>query len=609
MAWPRKDTTGQILLSKGLITEETLNRALEEHRSSGKRLGDVLVDMGAVSRSQVLAALSEQLAVDIWNPGLQPPTSDALRLLPEAFARSRKVLPVSVRGQNLLVAMEDPTNLSVLEEIRVRTGLQPIPLLSSAEAIEQALDRYYTLGKIESEVRARVSPVQSTSSSPTVKEAASPAANMVNHLLNEAIRFDASDIHIEPLEDRTRLRYRIDGVLWEIMSVPAEAHAALVTRLKVMAGVDVAESRLPQDGRFTFQSEGVRYNVRLSTMPVEYGEKVVLRILGKVGAGNDLYSLGFSPDFTEKLVRVLRRPSGLILVAGPSGSGKSTTLAACLNFLNDGHKNIVTVEDPVEHIIPGVNQVQVNAKAGLTFPVVLRHVLRQDPDCIMIGEIRDSETVNIAIRAALTGHLVLATLHSNDSIEALVRLKEMGCDPYLITATLAGVVSQRLLRRLCPHCKERYELDERTSQEIGHLLAAIGAEDIGGTCRAHEGFSIQDLERKEQSGSAPGESRRELPGSGDSALAIRGQELWKAVGCDRCSGRGYLGRKVVGEILVPGDELRSQFIKGASLAELRRIAMKGGFRPLISEACNVLLAGETSVEDLIRVFYPESRPM
>lgn len=606
MAWTRKDATGQILLSKGLITEETLNRALEEHRSSGKRLGDVLVDMGAVSRSDVLAALSEQLSVDIWDPGLEPPALEALRLLPETFARNRKVLPLSVREQNLLVAMEDPANLAILQEIRVRTGLQPVPLLSSAEAIEQALDRYYTLGRIESEVRARVTPATATQFRPE-KEAASPAANMVNHLLNEAVRFDASDIHIEPLEDRTRVRYRVDGVLWEIMSVPAEAHAALVTRLKVMAGVDVAESRLPQDGRFTFQSGGSRYNVRLSTMPVEYGEKVVLRILGKVGTATDIYSLGFSPEFIEKLLSLLRRPSGLILVAGPSGSGKSTTLAACLSFLNDGHKNIVTVEDPVEHIIPGVNQVQVNVKAGLTFPVVLRHVLRQDPDCIMIGEIRDSETVNIAIRAALTGHLVLATLHSNDSIEALVRLKEMGCDPYLITATLAGVVSQRLLRRLCPHCKERYELDDRTTQEIGHVLAAIGAGYIGGTGEAEEGFSIPGVEGKERRGSTPNEPFRASPGSGPSAPEIGGQALWKPVGCDRCSGRGYLGRKVVGEILVPGDELRAEFVKGAALAELKRIAAKGGFRTLLKEACNALLAGETSIEDITRVFYPESR--
>lgn len=601
----KKDTTGQILLSRGLITEAVLNRALEEQRSTGRRLGDILVDMGIVTRSQVLTVLAEQLSVDIWNPASDPPSPDVLGLLPESFARSRKVVPVAKRGRSLLIATEDPANLALLEEVRVRTGLEPVPLLSSAEAIEHALERFYTLGKIRSEVTARPGPAAQPVESRSGKESVPPAVTMVNHLLSEAVKLEASDIHIEPLENRTRVRYRVDGMLWEAMSLPAEAHAALVTRLKVMAGADVAESRLPQDGRFTFRTGGSAYNLRLSTMPVEYGEKVVLRVLGKVGAVTDLYGLNFGDDFTDKLSNLLRRPAGLILVAGPSGSGKSTTLAACLNSLNDRQKNIVTVEDPVEHVIPGVNQVQVNPRAGLTFPVVLRHVMRQDPDCIMIGEIRDPETANIAIRAALTGHMVLATVHCNDSVEALLRLKEMGCDPYLVSSTLAGVVSQRLLRRLCSHCKEPYVLDEDAGRQIARIASVAGTGSSAKPSPEEAGFSIHCVESGVRHGPAPDVTAPRWGGQSAWSPGAEREVLYRPSGCDRCSGRGYSGRKAVGEILLPHEELWSAFIAGTPPSELRRMAVKNGMRTLLEEAFDALRQGETSVEDVMRVFYPE----
>ncbi len=453
---------GAILLNDGTISERVLERAVEIQKQSGGRLGEVLISMGALSAQQFYRALAKQLQTPFCDLRTTTPDSAALRLFTAADAKGYRAIPLFIRGTTLDLAVENPTDLNKLENIRAKTGYRVFPHLAVPEDIDQAMRRYYEIPDSEEGLE----PGSSGSKGFTTQEAGvyqagsgegriddSPAVAIVDNLLFEAARRGSSDIHIEPFPDKTKVRFRIDGVLESAGDSPRMHHEAIITRLKVLGGMDVAEKRLPLDGRFSTIIDNRKYDLRLSTLPTVFGEKAVIRLLEQTTEHLDFSRLGLTPKVKGKLDRALSLPHGMIVVGGPTGSGKSTTLATALNVVNQPGKNIVTVEDPVEYIIPGVNHTQVNIKAGLNFATVIRHILRQDPDVIMVGEIRDSETAEMAFRAALTGHLVLTTIHANDAISVMTRLEDMGVNRYLALTSIVAMFSQRLVRTICPWCK------------------------------------------------------------------------------------------------------------------------------------------------------------
>ncbi|HHW26025.1 MAG TPA: Flp pilus assembly complex ATPase component TadA [Firmicutes bacterium] len=476
---------GAILLSEGLISERTLQRALELQKQSGGRLGEVLISMGALSAAQFYRALAKQLQTPFCDLKATTPDSNALKLFTAAEAKSFRAIPLFIRGNTIDVAVENPTDLNRLEAIRAKTGYRVFPHLAVPEDIDQALRLYYEIPDAEAEpgngkgkdfASQEVGVYLAQSNEGRVDD--TPAVAMVDNLLLEAARRGSSDIHIEPFPDKTTVRFRIDGVLESAGDFPRMHHEAIITRLKVLGGMDVAEKRLPLDGRFSTIIDNRRYDLRLSTLPTIFGEKAVIRLLEQTTEHLDFARLGLSPDVMEKLQKALALPHGLIIVGGPTGSGKSTTLATALNTVNTPGKNIVTVEDPVEYIIPGVNHTQVNIKAGLNFATVIRHILRQDPDVIMVGEIRDSETAEMAFRAALTGHLVLTTIHANDALSVLTRLEDMGVNKYLALTSMVAMFSQRLVRTICPWCKYTETAPAQVIEEVKNAAGIDNGIDV-----------------------------------------------------------------------------------------------------------------------------------
>src|SRR5437867_2513914 len=473
---------GEILVEEGLISHEQLERALLEQSRTDQLLGRILIDLKMVRESDLMAALAKQIGfrfVDLTDYQIDP---SAAMLIPGQVARRYRALPMAYEDSRLLVAMADPANLFALDDIRTITGMEVQPVVATAADIEAAIRKYSRMDESVQQMASEASATAEHDLKELEQAAAAveegPIVKMVNLLISQAITDRASDINIEPMERDVRIRYRIDGVLQEVMRSPKNIQAGLISRLKVMADINIAERRLPQDGRVGLTVGGKTVDLRLATLPTVYGEKIVIRILDKSSVLLKLEELGFQDTSFKRFQEAFTKPYGALLVTGPTGSGKSTTLYATLNILNKPNKNIITVEDPVEYRLSGINQMQMNVRAGLTFASALRSILRADPDIVLVGEIRDRETALIAVEAALTGHLVLSTLHTNDAPSSLPRLVEMGVEPYLVASSIDCVVAQRLARQLCPKCREPYRASPAELESggfHGFLWEVIGA--------------------------------------------------------------------------------------------------------------------------------------
>jgi type IV pilus assembly protein PilB len=555
--------TGHLLYKAGLITEEQLQQALEEQRRSGKSLVSLLVELGFIKEEELFEFLHTRYGVpsiDLETVEIDP---KLVELIGSETMRKHLVLPVRKVGSTLYVAMADPFEVSLIDELKFRTGLHIEALLARESEIRKAIESFLnpaealeeTLKGVEEtpEIVTRYEIFDLTEAEKAQEEA--PVVKLVNRLISDAIMKEASDIHIEPYEKMVRVRYRIDGILYEVARIPLRVKNAVVSRIKIMSQLDIAERRLPQDGRFLVRLGGREIDFRVSVIPVQYGEKVVLRLLDKARIRYELQALGLEDDQLEKLKKAISKPYGMILLTGPTGSGKSTTLYSILSELNRPEVNILTAEDPIEISLPGVNQVQVNEEIGLKFSTCLRAFLRQDPDIIMVGEIRDLETAEIAIRAALTGHLVFSTLHTNDAPSSINRLLDMGIEPFLISSSLIMVIAQRLVRTICPYCKEPVELPDEALLELG-----VSEEEI------KNGFR-----------------------------AFRGK------GCSRCDGRGYKGRTAIFEIMEVDETIRDLTLRRAPADKIREAALQAGMKTLRQSGILKVKKGITTVEEVLRV--------
>ena len=555
---------GQLLVESGYITEAQLNDALARQKTefNGAKIGEVLLDLGYVSETQVVHALSARLKVPYIDLVTAKIDIDAVKKIPEEVARKNNVIGYRAQGGRLFVATNDPVNFIIFEELKISAGMEIVPTLATKSAIQEAINRAYSqntvsdmMNDINKEYDANEALMQSEDSSDERIDNA-PVVKLVNTLVENAYRKNASDIHIEPFKTKTRIRFRIDGDLVEQMSVKANVHSALVTRIKMLAGMNIAEKRIPLDGRYGVRVDGVNQDLRVSSIPTVYGEKVVIRLLATGDeSARKITDLGMTDYNYEMFSSILRCPHGVLLVTGPTGSGKSTTLYAALGELSKPNVNIVTVEDPVEKKMDGINQVQINDKAGMTFAAALRSILRQDPDIIMVGEIRDGETADIAIRAAITGHLVLSTLHTNDAAGTIMRLVDMGVAPYMVATSLIGVVAQRLVKLLCPHCKEKVILDDPAD------LRLIGKEERTAVYAPRFG------------------------------------------GCRECNGTGFKGRTAIHEIIVTGNDIKELISQNATADVINQQARKNGTRLLRENVAEMVLAGTTTMDELVRATY------
>jgi type IV pilus assembly protein PilB len=553
---------GEILLAKYRITPEQLESALEEQKKTGEKLGEILQKMGLVESKEVYGALAEQLGVPYVDLDSYVIDPRVVTLLPEKFCRQYQLVPIGEEKNALILAMANPVDVVAIDRVRLMTKKEVKPVMASPQDIEKVLNAYYGIGESveelirEAETReGLVLPEEEEELKIDQLKALgeeAPIIRVVNMLILQAIRSGASDIHIEPQEDQVRIRFRIDGILHDITSTSIQVHPALVSRIKILSRMNIAERRLPQDGRFQVTVDNRTVDFRVSSLPTIFGEKIVMRILDKSTLLLDLDRLGFEEEDLEKFYRLIQHPYGMILLTGPTGSGKTTTLYSALNFINKPDLNIITIEDPVEYRLPGINQVQVRPKIGLTFASALRAIMRQDPDVIMVGEIRDYETAEIAIHAALTGHLVFSTLHTNTAAGALVRLQEMGIPSYLIASALVGVVAQRLVRKICERCKVAFEVR--------------------------------------------GPIARELTGGKEDHLV-----LFRGKGCPECNKTGYRGRIAVSEVLVMDDDLRALVLRNATEREITEKACEKGMRTLRENAIRKVLRGVTTLEEMYRV--------
>jgi type IV pilus assembly protein PilB len=551
-----RKSLGELLIEAGLITPEQLADALNQQKTSGRKLGAVLSEMGLVSERKILEVLEFQLQVPLVDLGLYSIDNDAPLLINEAMARRHLVLPIGRENGLLVVAMSDPLNIQAIDDVRLFTGLAIKPVLALTSELLSMIDRYYSREGAEKAVEDISKDFNFDQISEDADQLSeinnAPVVRLVNSVMSHAVRARASDIHIEPFENDMRIRFRVDGELQEIMKSPKNAHPAVVTRIKIMARLDIAEKRLPQDGRIEISVEGHDIDMRVSVLPTVYGEKVVMRLLGRSDMLLSKSQLGFSESNIALFNRIIQSSNGIILVTGPTGSGKTTTLYAVLRELNKINRNIITVEDPVEYRLEGVNQVQVNVKAGLTFANGLRSILRQDPDIIMIGEIRDAETAQIAVRAAITGHLVLATVHTNDTASTLTRLIDMGIEPYLVSSSVVGITAQRLMRRICSNCKTSYTPD-RTEMDILKI-------------------------------------REPVP-------------IYRGAGCSSCNYTGYRGRVAIHEIMPINAQVRELIDKRASIDHVRSVSIRQGTTTLRENSTALVLKGVTTVEELLKVTY------
>lgn len=550
---------GEVLMERGYITAEQMDKALayqKEHRD--KRVGQILIELGFVTESQVLEALAQRLSLSIVSVGSLTPDLSATALIPRELAERQNLLAVGFDGDALVIVTNDPLNYFALEEVRQLTGKPTVVRLSELAPLQKAIAYYYAevgareAANIANRDMAGAEPeyVQLDESENGDMEA--PIVKLLNSLLDRAISTGASDIHIEPFEKNTRVRMRLDGVIVEYVTLERSVHQPLIARIKIMSGLDIAERRLPQDGHFRIRANGAFVNIRVSILPTVFGEKAVLRVLASAGAIDHAAHFGMDDDSYARFLPMLNSPNGIIYITGPTGSGKSTTLYMVLEYLSHRPVNISTIEDPVEKNVPTVNQTQVNPVAGMTFENGLRALLRQDPDIIMVGETRDGETASISVRAAITGHIVLSTLHTNDAISSIVRLADMGLDRYLIANSLVGIVAQRLMRKVCPHCARK--------------MAATPAE-------------------------------KQLLGS-DVEYVMRG------AGCTQCSGTGYRGRIAIHEIVSIDREMRRMISRGAEVDELEEYAKRTqNMQFLRDKGVKLVREGVTTPEELVKVAY------
>ncbi|WP_276949331.1 GspE/PulE family protein [Enterocloster lavalensis] len=552
-----------LLLERGLLTERQLRRAMEfRERCPDKALEEILLDFGYVSEAALLACLGERDGLEVVDLSEYKVDPEAAGLISHNFSDQYQVLPIGIRNGKLVVAARDPLMFDVFDEIEAAAGMELTVVLAAAESIRDCAAAVYREQDLSNAVQKVNKEVQSLGHSREACAAServegTPIVKMVNTLIEQAYARGASDIHVEPMEDRLVIRLRVNGDLVEHTSMAMEAHRPIVTRLKIMGGMDIAEKRLPQDGKYRYDRGQVKTDLRISALPTIYGEKIVLRLLNSARDDclMDVRRLGMTEEQEEIFERFIKAPYGLVLVTGPTGSGKTTTLYAALNRLVRRKINVVTVEDPVEKAISGATQVQVNVKSGLTFAVALRAILRQDPDVIMIGEMRDGETASIGVRAAITGHLVFSTLHTNDCAASVARLLDMGVVPYMAAAALTGVIAQRLVKELCPHCRREYEPDGRERELLG--------------------------------GAAPETVKR----------------LWKPVGCSRCGNTGYSGRRAIYEFMEVDEKIGGMIQKGTSPHEIRTVLRKNGSKSLREQARDMTIRGETSMEELEKIIY------
>ncbi len=547
-----------ILLEDGLVTEEQLVAAFDVHEQEGRPLGRVLVDQGLLTEGQLVAALAEQIGLGFVDLAEASVDATAVAKVPAAICQRYTVLPIGFEDGKLVVAMADPGNVFALDDIRQLTRMEPQPVVATREDLLSAINRFCRADGELDELSATMSDDERDDEelgrlTEVVEDA--PIVKYVNLLITQAIQDRASDIHIEPAEHELRIRYRIDGVLHEVMKSPKQIAGGVTSRLKIMADIDIAERRIPQDGRLSVAHQGKKIDLRVATLPTVWGEKVVMRVLDNSTARLDLQDLGFSDSNFTRYRESYVKPYGMILVTGPTGSGKSTTLYSTLNIVSKPEINVITVEDPVEYRLPGINQVQVNNKAGLTFAAALRSILRSDPDVVLIGEIRDHETAQIAVEAALTGHLVLSTLHTNDAPSAITRLTEMGIEPFLVGSALDSVLAQRLARRLCSKCKEEYQPTEQ--ELLGARFPWLPSEP------------------------AP--------------------TLFRPVGCSSCARTGYKGRLALHEVMTVTEEVERLAVSRASSAEIEKVAYGQGMISLRDDGWAKVVQGVTSIEEILRV--------
>ena len=555
---------GDMLVKATLITREQLQKALQQQETGGGRIGTNLVKLGYISEDDITSFLSRQYGVPSINLSHFEIDSAVIKLIPSEIAQKHQIIPINRTGNVLTVAMADPSNIFAIDDIKFMTGFKVEPVVAAETSIKNAINKHYdSAGMVEDIMKdfddKDVEALKEGEENINVAELGqaaedAPVVKLVNLILTDAIKKGASDIHIEPYEKSFRVRYRIDGVLYEVMQPPTRLKAAITSRVKIMSQLDIAERRLPQDGRIKIKMSGKEMDYRVSTLPTLFGEKVVLRLLDKGNLQLDRTKLGFDSQALEHFESGLLMPYGMVLVTGPTGSGKTTTLYSALNRLNTTETNIMTAEDPVEFNLPGINQVQMKAEIGLNFAAALRSFLRQDPDIIMVGEIRDYETAEIAIKAALTGHLVLSTLHTNDAPSTISRLLNMGVEPFLVAASTNVIVAQRLARRVCQSCKEPAPVPPQALVNIGFT---------------------------------PEEATKITP--------------LKGKGCMTCSETGYKGRVALYEVMLIKENIKEAILQGGSVIEIRELGRKNGMKTLREAGLQKMREGMTSLEEVMRV--------
>ncbi|MEN6625356.1 MAG: type IV-A pilus assembly ATPase PilB [Candidatus Sumerlaeia bacterium] len=559
---------GELLIEENVVSQGDIDIALRRQKETGLSLGRILIDMGKASEWEVAATLGKQLNVPFITLSHYEIDKEVLESIPEELVHKYKIVPVDKTGDALTIALADPSNIYLLDELKLLTRCQIIPVISFESDIKEAIQKYYpnqrggnfeealkdisdqSVEVVDQNLMAGADEIDTAEDDLSLQADDAPVVQLVNLMISEALKMRASDIHIEPYEKSLRLRYRIDGVLHEMSPPPKKFQNAIISRIKILADLDIAEKRLPQDGRFKVRAHNRSVDFRVSSCPTSFGEKVVIRILDQGNLQVRLTDLGFEPTIMKKFEAEIHKPWGMVLVTGPTGSGKSTTLYSALSTINDPSKNIMTIEDPVEYQLLGINQVQARQEIGLTFAAGLRSFLRQDPDIIMVGEIRDLETAEIGIKAALTGHLVLSTLHTNDAPSSISRLTNMGVEPFLVTASLNMLVAQRLVRKICSECKVEI-------QPPADLLHTVGIDPEPG------------------------------------------QVFYEGPGCANCTGTGFRGRIALYEVLVMTDTLRDAVISGAPTNRIKQLAISQGMQTLRMAGRNKILEGRTTIGEVL----------
>ncbi len=556
---------GKLLVERKLISSAQWQESLEQHRSSGKSIGKILIEQGLISQEMLLETIANQARLTILDIEKTKIEKDAVDKMPASIAQVYNVLPIKLQGNSLTVAISDPRNLEFLDDLRFTLGMNIQPVVAGEDQIQEKVNQYYKLEK--ESIPELVNQIKKNKSSVSLKgkegkfkpeelqelAAQAPVVKLLNLIILEAVKDKASDIHFEPFGDDFKIRYRIDGQCVEAVSPPKDLNLALASRIKVMANLDVAETRLPQDGRILTNITGKKVDLRVSTLPTVFGESIVMRVLDKSALSLSLDQAGLNDEDKDTLRTLIHKPNGIILVTGPTGSGKTTTLYSCLKEINKVDLKIITSEDPVEYDLAGIVQINVKPKIDLTFGRCLRHILRQDPDVIMVGEIRDKETAEIAIQASLTGHLVFSTLHTNDAPGAITRLLDMGIAPFLITSTLSACLAQRLVRTICPDCKKPYEPEEKELSQVGLTKSQA-----------------------------------------------KSKTFYRGKGCQSCKNTGYRGRTGIFELFILDDNLRAIILQGKSAqGSLREAAAKAGMRSLREDSLNKIYQGITTIEEVL----------